>query len=93
MSGPRARQSILDAVRGALDVKGDDTARKHTVQKRLKSPRANLVPERAKATGNARLKLFTEMLEGQSARVSRATNTIIASTGTPRQAVPMKNGA
>ncbi len=72
MSAPQARQSILDAVRGALDVKDDDTARKLTVQKRLKSHPANLVPERAKATGNARLKLFTDMLEGQSAKVSRA---------------------
>lgn len=72
MSGPLARQSILDAVRGALDVKGDDTARKLNVQKRLKSPRPNIVPKRAKAVGNARLKLFTDMLEGQSAKVSRA---------------------
>lgn len=72
MSNPQARQSILNAVREALDVKGDDTARKDTVQKRLKSHPANLVPQRAKASGDARLKLFTDMLEGQSARVSRA---------------------
>lgn len=72
MSGKQARQSVLNAIRGALDVKGDDAARKRTVQKRLDSHPANLVPKRAKAAGDARLKLFTDMLEGQSAKVSRA---------------------
>lgn len=72
MSGRDARQSFLGAVRGALGVTGDDTARRNTVRKRLNAPAASTIPERAKVKGAARLRLFTEMLETQGAKVSRA---------------------
>lgn len=72
MSGAEDRQSILDAIRSALHPKGDDTARKQAVRERLTSHPSNLVPRRGKASGDARLKLFIETLEGQSAKVSRA---------------------
>jgi L-lactate dehydrogenase complex protein LldG len=72
MSATQARQSVLNAVRNALSVDGDYTARKQTVQKRLETHRANLIPQRAKASADALLKLFIDMLEGQSTKVSRA---------------------
>jgi L-lactate dehydrogenase complex protein LldG len=72
MSNSRTRRSVLSGIRAALRVESDDKARKETVRKRLKSHRSNLIPERAKVAGAARLELFTNMLEGQSATVSRA---------------------
>ncbi len=75
MNTAQSRQFVLDAIRGALDIKSDDTVRKATVQKRLKAHPSNLVPEHAKSSGDANLELFIEKLEGQSASVSRAVST------------------
>lgn len=72
MSANQARQSVFNAVRNALGVEGDDTVRKKAVQKRLETHRANLIPQRAKVSADAQLKLFIDMLEGQSAKVSQA---------------------
>lgn len=72
MSTTENRQSVLNAVRNALGVEGDDTARKKSVQKRLEAHRANLIPQRSQVSAAAQLKLFIDMLEGQSAKVSRA---------------------
>ncbi len=72
MSGARKRQSVLEGIRAALGAGGSDKTRKETVRKRLKSPRANLVPERASKDRAGRLELFTGMLEGQGAKVSHA---------------------
>ena len=66
------RESVLEGIRAALGASGADKTRKETVRKRLASPRANLVPKRAKKSGRARLELFTGMLEGQAAKVSHA---------------------
>ncbi len=66
------RESVLAGIRAALGADGADETRKAAVRKRLASPRANLVPKRAKKSGRARLDLFTKMLEGQAAKVSHA---------------------
>ncbi len=73
MNGAQKRQSVLEGIRAALGAGGADETRKKTVRKRLKSPRANLVPERARKGRAARLELFTGMLEGQGAKVSHAS--------------------
>lgn len=72
MSGGKSRDLVLNAIRASLGVSADDAVRKETVRNRLNSHPANLVPLRARAEGDSRLDLFTRMLEGQSARVSRA---------------------
>ena len=67
------RDIILEGIRAALGARGADETRKQSVAKRLTSPRASLVPQRAKKSGRARLDLFTGMLEGQGATVSHAS--------------------
>lgn len=72
MSRAQKRRTVLEGIRAALGAGGADKTRKDTVRGRLKSPRANLVPERARKDRAGRLKLFTGMLEGQGAKVSHA---------------------
>ncbi len=72
MSSAQTRLSVLAGIRAALGADSADETRKETVRKRLASPRANLVPQRANKSGRARLEMFTEMLEGQAAKVSHA---------------------
>jgi len=72
MNNVETRQAILEDIRAALGARGGDETRKKSIAKRLASPRANLVPLRAKKSGHARLEMFTEMLEGQAAKVSHA---------------------
>ena len=72
MNSARTRQSVLEAIRDALGADGGDKTREEVVRNRLTSHRANLVPKRAKKGARARLELFTEMLEGQAAKVSHA---------------------
>lgn len=73
MTNSPARGAVLGRIRRSLGVSqnnGDE--RKRTTQERLRSHKENLVPERAKTSGKSRLDLFIQMLEGQSATVSRA---------------------
>lgn len=73
MSEITAREKVLGRIRSSLGMKaGADTARQQAVQSRLKTHPANLVPERGRMSGSAQLDLFTQMLEGQSAKVSYA---------------------
>ncbi len=72
MNASNTRESVLGSIRGSLRVTGDDAARVDAVRKRLKAPSPNLVPERANVRGEESIALLTEMLEGQSAHVSRA---------------------
>ena len=72
MSAADKRQSVLEGIRAALGAGGADEARKNTVRKRLEAPRPSLVPERARKDRAGRLQLFTDMLEGQGAKVSHA---------------------
>lgn len=66
------REEVLGAVRRALAVDGKDTSRQTTAQERISAHRANLIPKRAQVNSAARIKLLIDMLEGQSAHVSRA---------------------
>lgn len=66
------RDAVLGAVRRALAVNGGDESRQKIVQERLRSHPANLIPKRGKIDRAARIKLFIDTLEGQSAHVSRA---------------------
>jgi L-lactate dehydrogenase complex protein LldG len=72
MSNNEKRDAVLGAVRRALAVKGGDDPRQKVVQERLRSHRANLIPKRGKIDRAARINLFIDTLEGQSAHVSRA---------------------
>jgi len=72
MNNDEKRGAVLDAVRHALAVDGSDASRQRTVQNRIKAHRANLIPKRAQIGREARIKLFIDMLQGQSAHVSRA---------------------
>ena len=74
MSALEKRGAVLGAIRNALSVDGDDSARQKSVQERIKSHRANLIPKRAAIGSAARKKLFIDTLEGQSAHVSLASS-------------------
>jgi len=66
-----ARSATLSAIRKSLGVSGSEKSRGAAVQKRITKHARNLVPERAQKNAKERLTLFVEMLEGQSAQVSR----------------------
>ncbi|MHA1165428.1 MAG: LutC/YkgG family protein [Alphaproteobacteria bacterium] len=72
MNNLKKREEVLGAIRRALAVDGKESSRQRTVQERIKSHPANLIPKRAQANRAARIKLFIDTLEGQSAHVSRA---------------------
>lgn len=72
MSNNGKRDVVLGAVRRALDVNGEEDSRRKVVRERLRLHRANLIPARGKIDRAARIKLFIDTLEGQSAHVSRA---------------------
>ena len=73
MSEIAARDRVLGRIKRSLNVKdGDDASRQKVARERLKSHAPNLVPERGHTSGESRLGLFTRMLDGQSASVSRA---------------------
>lgn len=72
MTAPEKRDAVLGAIRRALSVDGEDASRQRIVQDRIRSHRANLIPKRAQIGRAARIKLFIDTLEGQSAHVSRA---------------------
>ena len=72
MSSAQTREFVLEGIRTALGADSADKTRKQSVAKRLTSHRANLVPQRAKKSGRARLELFASMLESQGAKVSHA---------------------
>jgi len=72
MSEVTARERVLGRIKRSLDVKAEnDAGRKQVTQARLKAHPANLVPERGRTNGESKLDLFTRMLEGQSAKISR----------------------
>ena len=66
-----ARLAIFRQVRSALQVRGDEPGRRGLVQSRLRSPQANLIPERAMGPRGELIKLFQTMLETAGAKVAR----------------------
>ncbi len=66
-----ARQAILRRVRGQLGVRSDEPGRRGLVQSRLRTPQANLIPERARRPRAELIKLFQAMLEKAGAKVAR----------------------
>ncbi len=72
MSNLAKREEVFGAIRRALGVGGKEPSRQKTVLDRIKAHRANLIPKRSQVSSKARIKLFIDMLEGQSAHVSRA---------------------
>ena len=66
------REEVLGAIRHALAVDGKESSRLKTVQDRIRSHSANLIPKRGQIGRAARIRLFIDTLEGQSAHVSRA---------------------
>jgi L-lactate dehydrogenase complex protein LldG len=66
-----ARQAILGRVRGQLGVRSDEPGRRGLVQSRLRTPQANLIPERARRPRAELIKLFQAMLEKAGAKVAR----------------------
>lgn len=71
MSEGSERDSVLGAIRTALGVKGTEKSREATVQRRLERHPSGLVPDRARRDREGLIALFTEMLEGQNATVTR----------------------
>lgn len=70
MSTPEeARAAVLDRIRTALGVASLDRARRTAVARRLERHPRGTIPSRAKASGEARVTLFTEMLTKQGADV------------------------
>jgi L-lactate dehydrogenase complex protein LldG len=67
--GVRSRDQVLGRVRRNLSVDGTDEARRALVADRLAQHRPGLVPARAQGSSADHLKLFTEMMESQSAAV------------------------
>lgn len=65
------RSAMLGAIRASLGVKAGDKSRQSATQKRLERHPTNLVPQRARGGAKARISLFSEMLEGQGATVTR----------------------
>ncbi len=66
-----ARQAILGRIRGQLGVRSDEPGRRGVVQSRLRTPQANLIPERARRPRAELIKLFQAMLEKAGATVAR----------------------
>lgn len=64
-----ARDRMLGRVRSNLSVSGSDEARRAVVADRLAQHRSGPVPARAAGSPADNLKLFTEMMESQSATV------------------------
>jgi L-lactate dehydrogenase complex protein LldG len=63
------RADMLARIRGRLGVRGDEPGRRGRVQSRLRSPKANLIPERARKPRAELIKLFQAMLEKSGAKV------------------------
>lgn len=74
MSDGSGRDGVLGAIRAALGVKGTEKSREATVQRRLERHPAGIVPERARRDREGLIALFTGMLEGQNASVTRIEN-------------------
>jgi L-lactate dehydrogenase complex protein LldG len=66
-----ARLAILLRIRGQLGVRSDEPGRRGLVQSRLRTPQANLIPERARRPKAELIKLFQGMLEKAGAKVAR----------------------
>src|SRR5688572_24507700 len=66
-----SREEILDSIRRALAVTGEESSRRKIVAERIRAHRPNLVPERGKGDSAHRLTLFSEMAEEVNATVQR----------------------
>lgn len=71
-ASPQAREHMLSRIRKALEAAEDDAERRFAVQKRLHNPPDHVVPEQARAAGEARLALFKEKAKGQGMTVAEA---------------------
>ncbi len=65
------REAVLGRVRERLGTRGDEPGRRGLVQSRMRNPKANLIPERAKKPRAELIKLFQTMLEKAGAKVNR----------------------
>jgi len=66
-----AREEIMARVRAGLGVRGDEPGRRGLVQTRLRNPKANLIPERAKGTKPELVKQLQTVLENGGTSVVR----------------------
>ena len=74
-----ARKAVFDRIRASLGATSLDRARQTSVARRLARHPRGTIPSRAKASGEARVALFTETLSKQGADVMRVR--------TPKEAV------
>lgn len=70
-----AKASVLSRLRSALQVTGDDAARKATVAARLKSAPNGVIPARGQLPAKAQVELFVAMAEKYAATVTRLKST------------------
>jgi L-lactate dehydrogenase complex protein LldG len=66
-----AKAAVLSRLRTALQVSGDDTARKAAVAARLKSAPNGVIPARGQLAPKAQVELFIAMAEKYAATVTR----------------------
>jgi L-lactate dehydrogenase complex protein LldG len=66
-----AREEVLSRVLAKLGVRGDEPGRRGLVQSRLRTPRANLIPERAQKPRPELIKQFQAMLDKSGAKTIR----------------------
>lgn len=79
MSAAATRTLVLGRIRAALGTTGDDADRHRRVAERLAAHPAGPIPARAGKDKDGRLALFTDMLRGQGADVTR----LAEATGVP----------
>lgn len=70
-SDPYKRGRVLDNIRKALSVTGDEPARIAAVEDRIAARKKNTLPARTALPHDERLALFVSTLEGQSAKVHK----------------------
>ena len=66
-----AKSNVLSRLRSALQVSGDDSARKAAVAARLKSAPNGVIPARAQLPAKGQIELFVAMADKFSATVAR----------------------
>ncbi len=66
-----AKSNVLARLRNALQVTGDESARKATVAARLKSAPNGVIPARAQLPAKAQVELFMAMADKYSATIAR----------------------
>jgi L-lactate dehydrogenase complex protein LldG len=70
-----ARDAILGKVRRSLGVRADDTTRNAAVDGRIRQHPVGVIPERGRGSPDARLVLFTRLMEKVGATVARVGET------------------